>query len=243
MGREFEVRREVDLPGTPEQVWEAVSTEGGLASWLFPETVAPEAIKTWDPPHRLVVRTGGEGGWFNALEYTIEGREGGATLRYVHSGIFDDEGWDDQYDAVSQHTGFYLHTLGQYLAHFAPRTATYVGDGPGGLSAPEASMRPDGFDRLKAALGLAGVSEGEPVEARLRRRRARLRPGQLRRHPHRRRAVPLLRAQRVRRARRDGAARLRRRRRRAAQAGAAGLAGRHLRLRRPEWERSTYTSS
>ena len=163
MGREFEVRREVDLPGTPEQVWDAVSTEGGLASWLFPETVAPEAIKTWDPPHHLVVRMEGEGGWFNALEYTIEGREGGTTLRYVHSGIFDDEGWDDQYDAVSQHTGFYLHTLGQYLAHFAPRTATYVGDGPGGLSAPEASMRPDGFDRLKAALGVDGASEGDRV--------------------------------------------------------------------------------
>ena len=160
----------------------------------------------------------------------IEGREGGTTLRYVHSGIFDDEGWDDQYDAVPQHTDFYLHTLGQYLAHFAPRTATYVGDGPGGLSAPEASMRPDGFDRLKAALGVDGASEGDRGAPRLgrptstacsttsRRNFVGIRTG--------RRAVPLLRAQRVRRAGRDGAARLRRRRRRAAQAGAPGLAGR-----------------
>jgi uncharacterized protein YndB with AHSA1/START domain len=166
MGREFEVRREVDLPGTPEQVWEAVSTEAGLASWLFPERVG-EGIQAWDPPHHLVVREEGEGGWFNALEYTIEGRAGGTTLRYVHSGIFDDEGWDDQYDAVSQHTDFYLHTLGQYLAHFSPRTATYVGDVPGGISGPQASMRPDGFDRLKAALGVDRASEGAQVNLEL----------------------------------------------------------------------------
>jgi uncharacterized protein YndB with AHSA1/START domain len=121
MGREFEVRREVELSATPEQVWEAVSTEAGLASWLFPESVAPygeegSPIQVWDPPNRLVVRQEFPGGGFNALEFTIEGRGGGsAALRYVHSGIFDDESWDDQYDAVSQHTDFYLHTLGQYL--------------------------------------------------------------------------------------------------------------------------------
>ena len=162
MGREFEVRREVELPGTPEQAWEAISTEAGLASWLFPERVE-EGIQAWEPPHHLAVRQEGEGGWFNALEYTIEGRAGGTTLRYVHSGIFDDAGWDDQYDAVAQHTDFYLHTLGQYLAHFAPRTASYVGDVPGGISGPEASMAPDGFDRLKAALGAEGASEGDQV--------------------------------------------------------------------------------
>jgi hypothetical protein len=159
MGREFEVRRKVDLPGTPEQVWEAISTEAGLASWLFPEGVG-EGVQAWEPPHHLAVRVEGEG-WFNALEYTVEGRAGGATLRYVHSGIFDDAGWEDQYDAVSQHTDFYLHTLGQYLAHFAPRTASYVGDVPGGISGPEASMAPDGFDRLKAALGIDSVAEGD----------------------------------------------------------------------------------
>jgi uncharacterized protein YndB with AHSA1/START domain len=163
MGREFEVRREVDLPGTPEQVWEAISTEAGLASWLFPEQVG-EGVQTWEPPHHLAVRQEGEG-WFNALEYTVEGRAGGTTLRYVHSGIFDDAGWDDQYDAVSQHTDFYLHTLGQYLAHFAPRTARYVGDVPGGISGPEASMAPDGFARLKVALGVDSGAEGDRVSA------------------------------------------------------------------------------
>jgi uncharacterized protein YndB with AHSA1/START domain len=167
MGREFEIVREVELRATPEQVWDAVSTDAGQAAWLFPTPVPAygeegSPIQVWEPPNHLVVRQEFPGG-FNALEYTIEGRGGATTLRYVHSGIFDDEGWDDQYDAVSQHTDFYLHTLGQYLEHFAGRTATYVGDVPGGIAAPAASMQPDGFDRLKRALGVDGASEGEQV--------------------------------------------------------------------------------
>jgi hypothetical protein len=92
----------------------------------------------------------------------IEAREGGtAVLRYVHSGVFEDEGWDDQFDAVDGHTEFYLHTLGQYLEHFAPKTASYIGGGPGGLQGPEASMTPDAFEKLKRELGAS--SEGDRV--------------------------------------------------------------------------------
>jgi hypothetical protein len=162
MAKEFEIRREVELPATPEEVWEAVATGPGTASWLFPEEPGPNSTVEADHPRRFAVRTEGEGGYFNAIEFVIEAREGGtAVLRYVHSGIFDDEGWDNQYDAVNQHTDFYLHTLGQYLEHFAPKTATYVGGGPGGIMGPEASMTPDAFETLKRALGAS--SEGDSV--------------------------------------------------------------------------------
>jgi hypothetical protein len=162
MGKEFEIRREVELPATPEEVWDAVATGPGTASWLFPEEPGPDDLIESDRPRRYAVRTEGEGGFFNALEFVIEAREGGTTvLRYVHSGVFDDEGWDDQYDAVNSHTDFYLHTLGQYLEHFAPRTATYVGGGPEGLNGPEASMTPDAFEQLKRALGAS--AEGDRV--------------------------------------------------------------------------------
>jgi hypothetical protein len=154
MGKQFEIRREVELPATPEEVWEAVATGPGTASWLFPEDPGPNDLVESDRPHRYAVRTEGEGGYFNAVEFVIEAREGGtAVLRYVHSGVFAEEGWDDQYDAVNSHTDFYLHTLGQYLEHFAPKTATYVGGGPGGLMGPEASMTPDAFETLKRELG------------------------------------------------------------------------------------------
>jgi hypothetical protein len=169
---EFECRREIELPATPEQVWAAVATPEGNLGWLFPSDVAPgEGSKTpdgstttaWDPPRHYAVRTE-QGDWFNHLEFVLEGRSGGSTvLRYVHAGIFVED-WEKQYDAVQQHTDFYLHTLGQYLRHFAGRTATYIGGDPGGLLGPEASMQPGSFQRLKRALGLGeSVSECESV--------------------------------------------------------------------------------
>src|SRR5919197_3921832 len=172
MSKEFEISREVELPGTPDAVFQAVSTGEGNASWLFPAEITPGEggetsdggkVLVWEPPHRFTVRAEGPDGWFNQLEFTIQAHGNGAILRYVHSGVFDEAGWDDQYDAVNSHTDFYLHTLGQYLEHFSPKTATYVGGGPGGLSAPEASMAPDGFTKLQSALGVNGANVGDAV--------------------------------------------------------------------------------
>jgi len=155
MPREFECKREVILAASPDDVWEAVATKAGNAAWLFPNEIDREdaATTTWDPPHRFATRQE-RGDWFNALEFVIEGREGGTTLaRYMHSGIFVDD-WDSQYDAVQQHTDFYLHTLAEYLTHFQGRNATYIGDVPQGIEGPPSSARPDGFERLQRALGL-----------------------------------------------------------------------------------------
>lgn len=165
MPREFECRREVVLPATPEQAWKAVATAAGNAAWLFPNEIEPgdSATTAWDPPHHLAVRQE-RGDWFNAVEYVIEGRDDGTSLlRYAHSGIFVDD-WDSQYDAVQAHTDFYLHTLGQYLQYFNGRAATYIGDVPGGIVGPTASNAPDGFRRLQRALGIAPhLSQGDPV--------------------------------------------------------------------------------
>ena len=118
----------------------------------------------WDPPRQFSVRAEQPDGRHHQLDYRIEARGDGAILRYVHSSVIDEADWDDQYDAADGHTDFYLHTLGQYLAHFSPRTATYVGGGPGGLSGPEVSMTPDAFVKLQAALGIAdGASVGDSV--------------------------------------------------------------------------------
>ncbi|HEY1277391.1 MAG TPA: SRPBCC domain-containing protein [Thermoleophilaceae bacterium] len=174
MPKEFEIRREVELPAAPEDVWEAIATGAGHAAWLFPNEIGSgegtqnpdgSVITAWDPPHRFEVRVESDEGTLNALEFIIEGREGGTTvLRYVHSGMMDDEDWDTQYDAADDHTDFYLHTLGQYLEHFNGRRATYIGGGPGGLQAPDSSNAPGAFDRVKEALGVTGdVGEGDRV--------------------------------------------------------------------------------
>jgi hypothetical protein len=166
MGKEFEIRREVEVKATPEQVWEAVATPEGLAAWLFPAPADPDSIKVSERPNRLLVRDEGPDGFFNQLEYEIEGRGGGTTtIRYVHSGVIT-ENWDDQYDVVNQHTDFYLHTLAQYLEHFSGRSATYIGGGPEGLNGPEASTAPDALTTLRGALGLDNGA-GEGARARL----------------------------------------------------------------------------
>ncbi len=163
MSGEFSCRREVVLPASPEEVWDAVATTPGNAAWMFPNVIDPKSAVAWDPPHHLAVRQE-QGDWFNALEYTIEGRGDGTTrMRYVHSGIFVED-WDNQYDAVSQHTDFYLHTLNEYLTHFTGRKVTYIGDVPQGIAGPQSSATPDGFSRLKRALGLPEPArEGDDV--------------------------------------------------------------------------------
>ena len=174
MSREFEVRREVDLPATPEDVWTAITAHA--AAWQFPTgmEIAPGSeppegapITTWDPPHRLVIRMESPDGTFNALDYAIEARDGGtAHLRYVHSGILAD-GWEDQYDAIGGHTDFYLHTLAEYLEHFQGRPVTYVGQPSSGIDGPDSAGNNDAMDTLRSALGVTDAGVGEPVHASL----------------------------------------------------------------------------
>ena len=175
MSREFEITREVDLPAAPDDVWTAITAEPAAWSsrraWRSPPAPTPAEggpVKSWDPPHRLVVRIESPDGTFNSLEYVIEARAGGtAHLRYVHSGILADE-WEDQYDAIGGHTDFYLHTLGQYLEHFNGRSVTYVGQPSSGIEGPEAAGTLDAMDALRAALGVSADSGvGDQVHASL----------------------------------------------------------------------------
>ena len=164
MGKEFEIVREFTVAATPEQVWEALTD--GTAGWLWPleyehrlggAAAFGGTVTAWDPPHRFTNRAE-SGDWYNQLDHTIQRHEDGAWVRYVHSGVFTDD-WENQYDGADRHTDFYLHTLKQYLLHFAGRAATYAA-----ADGPEASKRPGSFARAVQALGLRPeVSEGDRV--------------------------------------------------------------------------------
>ena len=166
MAKEFEIRREVELPATREQVWAAITT--GTGGWLWPMEYEPRlggaadglgTVTAWEPPRHLAARVEGENGWFNDVESVIEAREGGgAMLRWVHSGIFVDD-WDTQYDGAGKHTDFYLHTLGQYLRHFTGRGATYIA-----ADGPAASTDRGAFEVLRGRLGLSSeATAGDAV--------------------------------------------------------------------------------
>lgn len=162
MGKPYEIRKEVPLGATPEAVWEAIATAQGLAGWFMPMEIDPNSptVKAYEPGRRLSVRLPeGPDGSFHAFEYLIEATgPGRAVLRFVHSGFTSDD-WGDDYETV---TGFgwdmYLHTLGQYLTHFAGRPAQYLE-----AEAPPASADEAAWPRLIAALGLTELKEGAGV--------------------------------------------------------------------------------
>jgi hypothetical protein len=143
MPGEFEIAREVLIQATPEQLWETIATEAGLAAWFFPSPVDPdsEMVASWEPGQRLVIRTPpGPDGSLHAFEYLIEARDGGSTvLRFVHSGVTGDD-WNDEYQAVtSGGWDMYLYTLAQYHRHFSGQPAVYIeAEGPASSAAPGA---------------------------------------------------------------------------------------------------------
>jgi hypothetical protein len=159
MNPEFSIEREIELPATPEQVWEAITTRQGLASWLWDQELPaepPPAVR--DAPHRLRIELpAAPGGATQAFEYVIEARDGGlgALLRFVHSGFLGDD-WEGDVDFESL-TGsgwdMYLHTLREYLTHFRGRPVTYIN-----AEAPQSTAEPSAWAALLTRLGLDGAT-------------------------------------------------------------------------------------
>lgn len=169
----WKIEKDVVLPATPEQVWHAITTGPGLASWfmsveaLSGGSAGPDAglsalgeVITSEPGKHFVLRTpAAPDGSFQAFEYLLEAHDGGTTaLRFVHSGFQGDD-WETEYDATQRGWDMYLHTLGEYLRYFPDRTATsLVAEGP-----PE-SAGEQAWGRVPAALGLdAPVTPGTTV--------------------------------------------------------------------------------
>jgi len=170
--KEFEIVREFEVDATPEQVWETVTGNPGAYLWPM-ETPEPRlggsgpfgsTVTAWDPPHRYTNLSDDVGMATqsrNQLDYTIEARDEGrrAWVRYVHSGIFVDD-WETQYDGAGRHTDFYLHTLREYLVHFAPSAVVFSA-----AQGPAASATPDAMAVVARELGL-GETVGEKLRVR-----------------------------------------------------------------------------
>src|SRR3954452_10526802 len=52
--RSMSVRREVQIEATPEEVWEALSTEEGRDRWLEPDPDREMHVEVADEPSRMV---------------------------------------------------------------------------------------------------------------------------------------------------------------------------------------------
>src|SRR6266567_4151478 len=142
-GRRY-VQAEVEVPGTPDEVWQAIATGPGVSSWFIPTedredgTVASHfgpgmdvvAKKTaWEPPHRFAAESEGFGPGSPpmATEWTVEARSGGTCIvRVVHSLFASGDDWDNQLEGIESGWPVFFRTLRLYLTHFSGQHGAMV---------------------------------------------------------------------------------------------------------------------
>jgi uncharacterized protein YndB with AHSA1/START domain len=176
MPHEFEVREEIALDATHEQVWEAIATGPGVDSWFMGANefepreggagrmtlggfTSESTVTAWEPQKRFRYQSAeNPDGTFMAFEYLLEARDGGSTvLRFVHSGFLGDD-WEAEYEAMSVGDGMYLRKLAAYLKYFPGRTSKHNIFAVG----PQVADADRVWGTFKEALGLTGtVSAGD----------------------------------------------------------------------------------
>ncbi len=172
------VQTEFEVPGSPEEVWQAIATGPGISSWLMPAEfeerdgtpvalqldfgagVQPRlAVTAWDPPRTYASQSDGlaPGSPPVATEWRIEAKSGGTcVVRIVHSLFASTDDWDDQLGHVESGWSAFLRTLRIYLEHFRGRRATLMK-----WMVPVAGTQAQAWETLTTALGLDGVRVGQ----------------------------------------------------------------------------------
>jgi uncharacterized protein YndB with AHSA1/START domain len=130
---------EITLDASPEAVWKAITDPEELVRWFpFEAEAVPgpgghltyhwgtlrfvNRIEVWEPGRRLRMTWGEAGGPSRlAVDWYLEGRAGGTTLRLVHSGFAHDAPWDGEYDGIRRGWMFELASLRLYLHEHSGR--------------------------------------------------------------------------------------------------------------------------
>ena len=175
------VQAEVEVPGTPEQVWQAIATGPGISSWFVPsevdERVGGKAVSNfgpgmesvgtitaWEPPRRFIVDTPayGEEEPATATEWTVEARDGGTcVVRVVHRWFAESDAWDDQFVGHTYGWQAFFRILRLYLSRLDGRPLVplqAVGFAPEPKEAAWAT--------ITSALGIENATVGDRVHSR-----------------------------------------------------------------------------
>jgi uncharacterized protein YndB with AHSA1/START domain len=170
------VEMETVVPGTPEQVWQALATGAGNTAWFTKTTIDERVggalrfefgaqggsageVTTWEPPHRFgyLEREWSPGAPPVATEITITSRSGDrCVVRMVHSLFSSTDDWDDQMEGFEKGWPAFFEVLRIYLAHFAGRpAASFV------AMVQVSGEHLEVWKRLTAQLGIARVDAGD----------------------------------------------------------------------------------
>ena len=170
------VQIEVEVPGTPEEVWAAIATGPGISSWFVPTrsderqggqlvcTFGPgmdsaSTITSWRPLERFVAEgdMGGPGSPKVATEWSIEARAGGkCVVRVVHSLFASTDDWDNQLDGLEQGWPTYFRILRMYLERFKGKPCAAM-QFVGFSTDPEAKA----WEKAGGELGLLKLAQGQ----------------------------------------------------------------------------------
>ncbi len=172
------IQVEIEVPGTPEEVWQAIATGPGISAWFVPAEFEekggkPAAVKldfgpgmesrsvvtTWDPPRRFARE--GEG-WVPgsppmATEFIVEARAGGiCVVRVVQSLFASTDDWDEQLTGSEGGWPGIFRILRLYLTHFRGQRSAIMQ-----FMAPVPGTAAGAWKTLTAAVGLHGVDDGQ----------------------------------------------------------------------------------
>ncbi len=142
----------LEVPGTPEQVWDAIATANGITAWFIPTDVeeraggaicfhmgeeadSPGTITGWEPPLRFAFE---EPDWASltghadaavtplATEFLVDAQSGGTcVVRVVSSAFGTGADWESEFFAEMERMWMpFFDRLRLYLTHFPGQRVT-----------------------------------------------------------------------------------------------------------------------
>jgi uncharacterized protein YndB with AHSA1/START domain len=173
------VQAEIEVPGTPEQVWQAIASGPGVSAWFVqtefvesqdgtptrvvshfgPGMDAVARVTAWEPPHRFAGEevNHSPGAPPMATEWIVEARAGGTcVVRVVHSLFASTDDWDDQLENIESGWPAFFCILKLYLTNFAGQLAATFR-----ALAVAAEPESTAWGKLAGKLGLAGLRPGQ----------------------------------------------------------------------------------
>lgn len=174
-GRRY-VQAEVEVPGTPEEVWQAIATGHGISSWFVPTQLeereggaiaanfgpgmdSASTITAWAPPRRFAADSRDDMGPNDptiATEWIVEARSGGTcVVRVVHSWFASSDDWDNQFEGHEHGWQSFFRILRLYLTHFRAQPSSAFQ-----LMGVAPEPKSEAWETLTGSLGLAGAAVG-----------------------------------------------------------------------------------
>jgi uncharacterized protein YndB with AHSA1/START domain len=171
---------EVEVPGTPEEVWEAIASGPGISKWFVPARVEPRVggkmvlnfgpgmdseseVTAWDAPHRFAASSQGLGpdAPEMATEWTVEARDGGTCIvRVVHSLFADTDEWDNQLGEVESGWPSFFVVLRMYLSQYRGQPGAHFQ-----VMAPVAGTTREAWRAFLEKLGVPSLENGAKIQS------------------------------------------------------------------------------